>query len=60
MAEIRRAPPRTLTDFKQTVEAFAESLDREEVSGQPGTSGSAPRPARLWAEPVLRGDCAKF
>ena len=30
MVEITRAPPRTLTALKRTVEAFAESLDREE------------------------------
>ena len=30
MVEITRALPRTLTAIKRTVEAFAESLDREE------------------------------
>ena len=31
MAEVRRAPPATLDDLKLTVEAFSESLDKEEV-----------------------------
>ena len=30
LVKITRAPPRTLTALKRTVEAFAESLDREE------------------------------
>jgi hypothetical protein len=31
MAEVRRAPPTTLAELKNLVEAFSESLDKEEV-----------------------------
>ena len=32
LAELRRVPPTTLEDLKLSVEAFAESMDKEEVS----------------------------
>ena len=32
MAELRRAPPTTLEDLKITVEAFADSMDKEEIT----------------------------
>jgi hypothetical protein len=32
LAELRRAPPNTLEDLKITVEAFADSMDKEEIT----------------------------
>ena len=32
MAELRRVPPKTSEELKNTVEAFSESIDQEEIA----------------------------
>ena len=60
MEEVRKSRPATLNELKAVVEAFAESVDQEEVERGTRAPGSVPGPAGRWMAPALRAVLKRF